>query len=175
MLPDLRQFLDQLESLGDLRRISHASLKFEIGAVSEIAFEKGGPALLFDQIEGYPPNYRIAVNVCSTQRRSLLGIGMDPNTSEHDAMKKWRARWDAYKPIPPRVVSDGPILENVQNGAEVDLLKIPVPIWHELDGGAYIGTGLAFILKDPDMGWVNLGCYRLQRHDRNTTVFFCEP
>src|ERR1700757_1473609 len=126
MIFDLRQFLDRLESLGDLKRISHAGLKYEIGAISEVAFEKSGPALVFDQIEGYPPNYRIAVNVCSTQRRSLLGVGMDPNSSEADAMKQWRARWDAYKPIPPKVVAGGPVLENVQNGAAVDLFKIPV-------------------------------------------------
>jgi UbiD family decarboxylase len=175
MIPDLRQFVDRLETLGDLQRVSNAALKYEIGAISELAFEKSGPALLFDRIEGYPPNFRIAVNVCSTQRRSLLSVGMDPNLSEADAMKNWRARWDAYKPIPPKVVAGGPVLENVQNGADVDLLKIPVPVWHELDGGAYIGTGLAVILKDPDKGWVNLGSYRLQRHDRNTTGFFCEP
>ena len=175
MVLDLRGFLDRLDSLGDLKRVSHAALNYEIGAISEIAFEQGGPALLFDRIDGYPPKYRIAVNVCSTQRRSLLGVGMDPDSSEGEAMKQWRARWDAYKPIPPKVVSAGPILENVQTGADVDLLKIPVPIWHELDGGAYIGTGLAVILKDPDKGWVNLGSYRLQRHDRNTTGFFCEP
>ena len=175
MIHDLRGFLDQLETLGDLRKISHAGLKYEIGAISELAFEKGGPALLFDRIEGYPANHRIAVNVCSTQRRSLLSVGMDPNWPEVEAMKNWRARWDAYKPIPPKVVAGGPVLENVQNGADVDLFKIPVPIWHELDGGAYIGTGLAVILKDPEKGWVNLGSYRLQRHDRNTTGFFCEP
>jgi 4-hydroxy-3-polyprenylbenzoate decarboxylase len=175
MIPDLRQFLDHLETLGDLRRVSDAALKFEIGAISELAFEKSGPALLFDRIEGYPPNFRIAVNVCSTQRRSLLGVGMDPNTRELEAMNNWRARWDGYRPIPPKIVAGGAVLENVQTGADVDLMKFPVPIWHELDGGPYIGTGLAVILKDPDQGWVNLGSYRLQRHDRNTTGFFCEP
>src|SRR5438128_7177582 len=175
MILDLRGFLDRLDSLGDLKRVSHAELNYEIGAIAELAFEKSGPALLFDQIDGYPPNYRIAVNVCSTPRRSLLGVGMDPDWAEVEAMKNWRARWDAYKPIPPKVVSASPILEHLQTGADVDLFHIPVPIWHELDGGPYIGTGLAVILKDPDSGWVNLGSYRLQRHDRNTTGLFCEP
>jgi len=95
MIPDLRQFLDRLDALGDLRRVSHAELKYEIGAISELAFEKSGPALLFDRIEGYPANFRIAVNVCSTQRRSLMGVGMEPNWSELEAMTNWRARWDA--------------------------------------------------------------------------------
>src|SRR5918996_4123612 len=103
MVLDLRGFLDRLDSLGDLKRVSHAALNYEIGAISEIAFEQGGPALLFDRIDGYPPNYRIAVNVCSTQRRSLLGVGMDPDSSEGEAMKQWRGRWEAYKPIPPKI------------------------------------------------------------------------
>ena len=34
MIPDLRQFLDRLDTLGDLRRISSAALKYEIGAIS---------------------------------------------------------------------------------------------------------------------------------------------
>ncbi|NIO11987.1 MAG: UbiD family decarboxylase, partial [Deltaproteobacteria bacterium] len=76
---------------------------------------------------------------------------------------------------PPKMVDSGPLMENVLRGEEVDMLKIPVPIWHELDGGPYIGTGLAVIVKDPDTGWVNLGSYRLQLHDRYTTGLFCEP
>jgi len=78
---DLRLFLDKLETTGDLRKISGAKLKFEVGVISELAFQRQGPALLFDKFEGYSLNYRVASNVCSTPRRSLLGIGMDPELS----------------------------------------------------------------------------------------------
>jgi len=175
MIPDLRKFLQKLDAMGDLKRVSGADLKFEIGAISELAFHNHGPALLFDQIDQYPPNYRIASNVCSTRKRSLLAIGMDPELPEDEAMGLFKKRWDAFKPIPPQKVDSGAVMENIHNGEEVDLLKIPVPVWHELDGGPYIGTGLAVILKDPEIGWVNLGSYRLQRHDRYTTGVFSEP
>ena len=172
---DLRTFLDKLETTGELRKFSGAKLKFEVGVISELAFQRQGPALLFDKFDGYAPNHRVASNVCSTRRRSLLGIGMDPNLSEVEAMTRFKKRWDGYKPIPPKYVDSGPLMENVLNGEEVDMLKIPVPVWHELDGGPYIGTGLAVIVKDPDTGWVNMGSYRLQLHDRYTTGLFCEP
>ena len=97
MIPDLRKFLQKLEDIGDLKRISSADLKFEIGAISELAFQNHGPALLFDQIDQYPPNYRIASNVCSTKKRSLLAIGMDPELPEDEAMGLFKKRWDAFK------------------------------------------------------------------------------
>ncbi|MCH6545157.1 MAG: UbiD family decarboxylase [Deltaproteobacteria bacterium] len=175
MITDLRKFLQKLDAMSDLKRISGADLKFEIGAISELAFQNHGQALLFDQIDQYPPNYRIASNVCSTRKRSLFAIGMDPGLAEDEAMALFKKRWDAFKPIPPVKVDSGSVMENIQKGEEVDLLKIPVPVWHELDGGPYIGTGLAVILKDPEIGWVNLGSYRLQRYDRYTTGVFSEP
>ncbi len=175
MIDDLRTFLENLDHCGDLKRISGADLNIEMGAISELSFQHHGPALLFDRIDGYPSNYRIASNVCSTRERSLRAVGMDPRLSEVDAMQQFKRRWTAYKPIGPIFVKDGPLMENTLSGEDVDLLKIPVPVWHELDGGPYIGTGLAVIVKDPESGWVNLGSYRLQRHDRNTTGIFSEP
>jgi len=45
-----------------------------------------------------------------------------------------------FEPIPPRIVASGPVLENVDRDAAVDLWKFPVPLVHEHDGGRYIGT-----------------------------------
>lgn len=175
MITDLRGFLQQLEQVHDLRHVRGARLEHEIGCMAEIAFQNRGPALLFDEIPGYRPGYRIASNVCSTRQRSLMAIGTDPSTPEAEAMRWWKTRWQSYEGIPPKVVDKSPLLENVLLGDDVDLARIPVPIWHELDGGPYIGSGVAVILKDPDSGWVNLGSYRVQVHDAKTTGFFCEP
>src|SRR3712207_8996551 len=35
----------------------------------------------------------------------------------------WRQRMKEIKPLPPAYVTDGPVMENVQRGADVDLLK----------------------------------------------------
>jgi 4-hydroxy-3-polyprenylbenzoate decarboxylase len=174
-LYDLRTFLDVLDKHGELKTVSGAETNLEIGAITEVALQNDGPALLFDQIPGYAPGYRVASNVCPTNRRGLLTMGMDPDLSEDEAMRQFKAKWDAYKPVPPRVVDRSPLLENIQTGDDVDLDQFPVPIWHEGDGGPYIGTGLAVIHQDPDTGEVNVGCYRVQRHDRRTTGLFTEP
>jgi UbiD family decarboxylase len=77
--------------------------------------------------------------------------------------------------IPPVTVSRGPILGNVYQGDDIDLFKFPVPFWHKRDGGRYIGTGHVIITRDPDDGWVNVGCYRVMVHDCNTLGMNISP
>ncbi len=72
------------------------------------------------------------------------------------------------KPLPPRYVKGGPVLENVIEGEAIDVLKFPVPRHHELDKARYIGTANCVITQDPDAGWFNLGCYRNQVYDGKT-------
>lgn len=81
----------------------------------------------------------------------------------------------SYKPIPPVEVSDGPILENVQEGDQVDLSIFPIPKWHPQDGGPYAGTYCAVIQRDPDSGYVNMGTYRVQVHDKKTLANWISP
>src|SRR5437660_655409 len=60
---DLRVFMGELEDDGELRRINGADWNLEIGALTEIGAEQNGPALLFDDIKGYPSGFRILSNV----------------------------------------------------------------------------------------------------------------
>ena len=53
-------------------------------------------------------------------------------------------------------------------GDDVDVTKFPSPIWHEKDGGRYIGTGTYSITRDPEENWLNAGAYRAQVHDKKT-------
>ena len=70
-------------------------------------------------------------------------------------------------------VASGALLENVKTGDDIDLFKIPVPRWHEHDGGYYIGTGDMVIMRDPDTGWINYGAYRVQAHDKKLATVMC--
>src|SRR5947207_1231263 len=60
-------------------------------------------------------------------------------------------------------------------GAAVNLQKIPTPIWHEHDGGPFIGTACMVIMKDPDSGWVNSGCYRIQTQGPDVATVMMSP
>ena len=59
------------------------------------------------------------------------------------------------------------MFDHIQSGADVDLFSFPAPLWHEKDGGRYIGTGCMVVTKDLDSDWINVGTYRVMIHDRN--------
>src|SRR3972149_2927832 len=102
---------------------------------------RGTPAVLFDDIPGYPSGYRVLVNAVSSRNRLALAMGLPPGPGEMDLVREWRRRSKETPLQPPRVVDSGPVMENADVGEEVDVLKFPVPKWHELDGGRFIGTG----------------------------------
>ncbi len=177
---DLRQWLTQVEKMGELAKVEEANWDREIGCIAALNVKrKDGPALLFDNIKGYPPGYRILTSSTLTPRRVALTLNLQEYSSDlklisvlRQKLPEWESNLDRY---PPEVVKSGPVLENVLSGADVDLLKFPVPKWHDLDGGRYIGTGDAVITTDPDTHEVNLGTYRIQVHDRKTAGIFVVP
>jgi UbiD family decarboxylase len=67
------------------------------------------------------------------------------------------------------------VFENVFKAGDIDLLKFPVPKWNELDGGRYIGTDCVVVTRDPDEGWVNLGCYRVMVHGKDRLGLYISP
>ena len=174
---DLREWLKKVETLGELQECRGLHWDKEMGAFVEMCVRaKGGqaPAFLFDQIPGYPPGYRCLYGLLNSQRRFAFSMGL-PFTGPLKTMellKLYRKRVKEITPVPPKLVSWGPVLENIQRDAEVDLFKFPVPIHHELDAGRYIGTADAVITRDPEDGWVNVGTYRMQLFERNLTGIY---
>lgn len=168
---DLRDYLAALEQRGELRVVLGASWEEDIGGITELMTERQGPALLFDEIPGYPKGFRVASNLFTTTDRTALALGM--GAGEHLA-DRWAAKMRGFKPVPPEVLSTGPILEHVLMGQDVDLFAFPTPKWHEADGGRYIGTGVCVIQQDPDTAFVNVGAYRVAIHDEKTCGIFIE-
>ena len=163
--PDLRDWLAQMEAAGELQKVSGASREEEIGGIVDIYQRAANnKAVLFDDIPGFPRGYRVAANILTGVKRIALTMGMPAASTEIDLVNYWRRYLTEAKSIPPVTVKNGPILEHVYSGAEVDLGSIPVPKWHELDGGPYIGTACMVIMKDPDSGWINYGAYRVQAY-----------
>ncbi|MFN8455747.1 MAG: UbiD family decarboxylase [Anaerolineae bacterium] len=161
---DLREWLAQVEALGELRVVTGATWQEDIGGVTEMLdHTPNSPCVLFDQIPGYPAGRRVIVNCNGTRRRQAVTLGMPPQEASHEALfARWRQILDEFQPIPPQTVEDGPVLENSLEGGQVDLELFPAPMWHPKDGGRFIGTASINIMRDPDTGWVNLGTYRNQ-------------
>ncbi|MCC6777294.1 MAG: UbiD family decarboxylase [Hyphomicrobiales bacterium] len=166
---DLRSWMAEAERLGELRRIDGASWQDEIGMASSIVGKRDdGPAVLFDRVPGFPAGFRVLVNTFGGKRKNMsLGF---PTTLDKVALSRALAQVYAYDRnlIPAVEVADGPVLENVLMGDDVDLDIFPTPKWHEKDGGRYIGTGSYNVTRDPDTGWVNLGTYRVMITDKKT-------
>lgn len=69
----------------------------------------------------------------------------------------------AERPLEPRIVGDGPILERVTRGADVDLAAVPMLRHFASDRAAYITSGI-IIAEDPDTGVGNMSYHRSMAH-----------
>ncbi len=172
---DLHHNLDQLDRLNELTLVEGADWDVEIGTLTELSEERKGPALLFDRIKDYPPGYRVVSNLLSTPRRMAVAFGFNPGVPNIELVRSLKDTFEHLTPVAPVIVDNGPLLENVVDGQQIDLLRFPAPRWHEADGGRYLGTGDLVIMREPEKGWVNVGTYRVQLYDGNTLGLFISP
>lgn len=171
----LREWLDIADSIGELKRINGADWNLEIGTLAELIYQKRPgvtPAILFDRIKGYPEGFRVVFGLPCSFRRLALSMGLPLDSIGLSLVDRFRQKLRDLKPIPPRAVDGGPVLENQLTGENIDLLKFPVPLMHEHDGGRFIGTACVAITRDPEEGWLNLGTYRAMVHDRRSLGLF---
>ena len=166
---DLRDWLAVVESNGELTRVSGAHLDDDVGGLTDLyQWNMGNPALLFEDLRGYPAGHRVVSNVLTSLPRVALTLRLDPSLHPLELVRALRTRVAAVTPIPAEWVTTGPVLQNRQLADAVNLHAFPAPRWHPGDGGPYLGTGDIVIMRDPDTGWVNAGTYRVQVHDERT-------
>jgi 4-hydroxy-3-polyprenylbenzoate decarboxylase len=166
---DLREWLAEAERLGEVRTVRDASWQEDIGLVAEaILRAENGPCVVFEDIQDCPKGYRLLLNMFAGRRRNMT-LGFPVDLTKWELSDGYRAAYlSSQKNIPHEIVETGPIFENVLLGDDIDVTKFPSPIWHEKDGGRYIGTGTYSITQDPDEGWYNAGAYRGQVFDKTT-------
>lgn len=160
---DMREFIRKCEEMGELKRITaEVDWDLEISHISKLNEEKGGPALLFENVKGH--NSPVLTGAFGSEKRLATILGMPTDLSMCDLAQRWMKTM-LTEVIPPEEVATGPVLENIQEGDDVNLEKFPVPRFYPLDGGRYIGTTTFLIVRDPETGDVNLGTYRMQMLD----------
>lgn len=173
---DLRAWLDDVKKLGELRVLRGAHWDIEIGVLAEHLMRgRNQPAVLFDDIVDHRPGYRLLVNDIGSKERLALTLGLPAGLDENGIKTAWRRKRKELQLVPPKFVKDGPVMENVLRGGEIDMGKFPAPRWHEKDGGRYLGTGDAAITADPDGGAVNMGAYRVMTLDRDRVFLYISP
>src|SRR5215468_5123413 len=102
----LRSFLAQCEKLGEVKVIRDADWHLEIGALTETVSEliDEPPALMFDEIKGYPKGFRVLSIPTASRVRMALALGLPPDTPKTDIVKHAARRMKHAAPIPPREV-----------------------------------------------------------------------
>jgi 4-hydroxy-3-polyprenylbenzoate decarboxylase len=174
---DLREFIERAESAGEVLRVQGADWDLETGTLAELVYhaKPEPPAILFEDVPGYPKGMRLISGSTNSSKRLALALGFPVPHNPLDVVRAYRNRMKAHRPIPPNTVTHGPVLENIDRDEAVDLLKFPVPRLHEQDGGRYIGTDDLVIMRDPEQNWINIGTYRSMVHDRYRVGLWMSP
>ena len=167
---DLRSWLLSAEEMGQLQTIRGASSDLEIGAASQLNYRRRQPrALLFDDIPGHAGGERVLTSSVSNPALMSMTLGLGRDLADRQLVEALRSRpaaWAATAGDFAAVrVETGPVFDNTFGAGDIDLTRFPCPVWHEHDGGAYIGTGCAVVTVDPETGVVNMGAYRIQVQD----------
>jgi 3-polyprenyl-4-hydroxybenzoate decarboxylase len=74
---DLRDWIAGIETAGELKIIRGAEPKEEIGGIVDIYMRRmGHPAVMFDEVPGFPKGYRVLANIprrsCASMWRSVF-------------------------------------------------------------------------------------------------------
>jgi len=178
-LHDLRQLLSLLQKEKDLVEIqAEVDPNQEIAEIHRRVIAAGGPALLFRRVKG--SSYPVVTNLFGTSRRVELAFGNEPvemiqrvaglvqSGAPPGLGTLWQSRdliWRGLR-LGTRHHQTGPVSEVIEEPP--DLTRLPMlQLWPE-DGGPFVTLPLVFT-RDPSSGVPNLGIYRMQRYDSQTT------
>src|SRR5262249_8299125 len=122
---DLRGWIAALKAAGELHEVdAEVDWNIELGTVLRLAQGPGtGPALLFNNIKGYTrPDSRcrrVFGGGLASHRRVAMMLGLAPDTHPRELVKIGRTILAGS--IPPKIVKDGPVKQNIVTGKDIDL------------------------------------------------------
>ncbi len=183
---DLRDFIEQLEQRGELKRI-HIPVDphLEVTEICDRTLRTGGPALLFEQPKG--SRVPLLGNLFGTPKRVALGMGEESVEAlrevgrllaflkEPDPPKGMKEAWQSlpiFKKVldmAPKVRRRPPCQEIILEGDDVDLGQLPIQHCWPGDAAPLITWGLV-VTRGPEKARQNLGIYRMQVIGRNRVI-----
>ncbi|MDN3652978.1 4-hydroxy-3-polyprenylbenzoate decarboxylase [Thalassotalea ponticola] len=183
---DLRDFLDKLEQVGQLKRITQPiSTELAMTEISDRTLRAGGPALLFENPVGF--DIPVLTNLFGTPERVAMAMGQndvselrdvgklmaslkepEPPTGFKDAMDKLPLFKQVLN-MPTKRLKKAPCQEVVYQGDDVDLTKLPIQKCWPGDVAPLITWGLT-VTRGPEKARQNLGIYRQQLLGKNKII-----
>lgn len=183
---DLRDFLEQLEAQGELKRIRvEVDPNLEMTEICDRTLRRGGPALLFENVKDH--HMPVLANLFGTPKRVALGMGEDSVDALREVGKLLaflkepeppKGMKDAWEKLPifkqvlnmaPKQLKSAPCQEVVIEGDKVDLGRIPVQTCWPGDAGPLITWALV-VTRGPHKERQNLGIYRQQVIGKNRVI-----
>jgi 4-hydroxy-3-polyprenylbenzoate decarboxylase len=181
---DLRGWIKALDKAGELKRIREAvDPILEIAEITDRVSKKGGPALLFENVKGYP-GARVLMNQFGSERRMKMSLGVEslddiagriesllhlnPAEGLLGKLKMLPVLAGVGRFFPKTVEREDAPCKQVILKDKFSVLDFPVLQCWPLDGGRFI-TLPCVITRDPRNGKRNVGMYRMQVYDGQTT------
>lgn len=152
-LGDLEATIEELDRLGRLIRVtSEVDPNLELAGIAA-KFEGGPAAVLFEKVRGCADpvftglywSRELLADLMKKEERALPGY-------VSECIRKWQTR-----PVPPKVVKSGPVLDVSED--DVDLSRLPIPVHALEDGGPYFDAAVV-IARDPQTGVRNASIQR---------------
>ena len=183
---DLRDFVAQLEKLGELKRVTaEVSPHLEMTEICDRLLRGQGPAVLFEKPKGH--TIPVLANLFGTPKRVALGMGQEsvealrevgkllaylkepePPKGLKDAWDKWPVLKQVLN-MAPKELSSAPCQEIVWEGKDVDLARLPIQTCWPGDAAPLITWGLT-VTRGPHKARQNLGIYRQQVIGHNKLI-----
>src|SRR2546430_12274508 len=186
-----REFLNALEKEGELKRVAipvDTDLLIAEWADREMKSPRGGKALLFEQpiIDGKKSACPVAINTMGSHRRMALALQVaDIGDIAQEIQLILKAKpptdlregWNLLKQgihllhARPKHVHEAPcqeIVHKIENGNNLSLRDLPILKCWPKDGGRFITLANVHTC-DPETGARNVGIYRMQIYDGQTT------
>ncbi|MDT8363647.1 MAG: 4-hydroxy-3-polyprenylbenzoate decarboxylase [Nitrosomonas sp.] len=183
---DLRDFLQQLEQRGELKRVGiEIDPRLEMTEICDRLLKQAGPAVLFERPKGH--TMPVLGNLFGTPQRVAMGMGQSSVAAlreigkllaylkEPDPPKGLRDAWDKLPVLKqvmnmaPKVVTSPVCQEIVWENEAVDLGRLPIQTCWPEDAAPLITWGLT-ITRGPHKSRQNLGIYRQQVIARNKVI-----
>ena len=130
---DLRDWLDQIDSLGLLRKVRSAHWEHEVGAIADLNVKRNKHTLLFDEIKDSPKGFRVLTGALVDSKRFALTLGQPPTLTDMEVVKLLKDNLHSgqktQKDYSAKFVDSAPLFENVMEGDYIDLYQFPTPKW----------------------------------------------
>lgn len=183
---DLRDFIHQLEKIGQLKRVKmEISTDLEMTEIADRTLRAGGPAILFENAKGH--TIPVLANLFGTPERVALGMGQDSVEALREVgkllaflkepeppkgLKDLMSKIPVFKQVlnmPAKVIKKAVCQQNIISGDDVNLASLPIQRCWPGDAAPLITWGLT-VTRGPHKKRQNLGIYRQQVIGKNKII-----